>query len=264
MPDEKTHADALRFHLTGAVTAGGSQPDANHSLGHWYSSSEVLALGHVLVNSLSGIRIDHVSWANGTGNGLLESTTADTVAWTAPSGTQGAEVTIANGETKILEDGADSNKYVRVRRTSATDLSLSVCTVVLTEVYNNVIGMDNVESTEAASGLVSYRCVMVRNVSVLTLTNIKIWIDEDTAGLALGWEVPIGDGSLGNDQTGIGDGDEPAGVDWNTGTTAGTGLQLASLTAGSNYGLWIRRTISPGASASTGILTSVHWSFDTP
>jgi hypothetical protein len=95
----------------------------------------------------------YVAGANGSGAGSLAATGTDTLAWTPPGGTQGASVTILNGETKTLEGGgaAGPNKYLRVTRTSAAALT-GTATVTLADVFGNEFGLDNVSSAEAAAG----------------------------------------------------------------------------------------------------------------
>ena len=118
MPNEKTNADALRLYLTGALTAGAEQPYHSLSLGGQRSSTEI-GLGHDLVNPIFGLVVDFVSYENGIGSGALAAISSSELAWTPPGGTQGSAVTIANGETKVIE-GATASQYIRVSRTSAT------------------------------------------------------------------------------------------------------------------------------------------------
>lgn len=176
MPDEKTHADGLRLYLTGADSDGGAQTDPDASLGKYRSSSEVSQLGITVTNPISNVTIAHAAGINGTGNGSMTATGTSELKWTPPGGTQGAGVTIANGETKILEGGTDTDKYIRVSRTSADDLT-GTATVTLAEVNNNVLGYDDVSSSEASSGDTEYRCFAIKNETAGNITSIKFWLN---------------------------------------------------------------------------------------
>lgn len=55
-----------------------------------------------------------VSGANGVGQGLLSVSGTNQLKWKAPGGTAGTAVTIAPYETKLIEDGTDAYKWIRV------------------------------------------------------------------------------------------------------------------------------------------------------
>lgn len=74
-------------------------------------------------NPISGITVEFVSAPNPAGDGELIAATVDTLTYKAPDGSTGSEITIANGETKIIPDGTDATMYVLASRTSADDLS---------------------------------------------------------------------------------------------------------------------------------------------
>lgn len=176
MPDEKTRADSLRFYLTGAGSDGGSQTDPNASLGGYRSSTACQYMAASITSPISNITVDFVAGANGVGNGTLNAASASTLTWTAPGGTAGPAVTIANGETKILESSGDPTKYIRITRTSTDDLT-GTATLGLSYVANDVTGFDNVSSTEAAAGDTEYRCLMVRNEhATIPVTNLAFFV----------------------------------------------------------------------------------------
>lgn len=175
MPNQKTHADSVRMYLTGAASDGGAQADPDASLGNYRSSTEVVFLSHTITSPISNITVDFIGGANGEGNGSLAATGVDTLTWTPPGGTAGAAVTILNGETKILEGGGAPGKFIRVTRTSATDLS-GTATVATAHSFNNLVGMDNVSSGEAAAGDDEYRGFMFKVESATEVKNFKIGI----------------------------------------------------------------------------------------
>ena len=164
------------MYLTGAGNDGGDQADPDASLGKYRSSSEASQLGYEIVNPISNITIDFVAGKNGVGDGVLTASGVNELKWTPPDGTQGAAVTIVNGETKILEAGdGEEEKYIRVTRTSAVDLS-GTATVTITEQYNNLVGMDNVNSAEAEAGDTEYRCLCLKDESSVSIENLKVWL----------------------------------------------------------------------------------------
>ena len=173
MPDEKTHADALFIYLTGAASDGAAQTDPDLSLGDYRGSSEWEVLDNTITSPIANVTVDFVAGANGVGAGTLDAASADTLTWAAPGGSTGAAVTIANGETKILEDGTDTDAYIRVTRTTADALS-GTATCTLAENYNNVVGFDNVSSGEATAGDTEYRCLCFKNESASTVQNLKV------------------------------------------------------------------------------------------
>jgi hypothetical protein len=175
MPDEKTRADALRCFLTGASTHEGTQTDPDLSLGLHQSSTEMQSYDWDVTSPISNIDIEFISGANSTGAGTLTATGSDTVKWTPPGGTQGDDVTIANGETKICEGGGsgEENEYIRITRTSAAALS-GTATVTISDKLNNTIGFDDVTSAERSAGDDEYRCYCVENMSAADVTVLKV------------------------------------------------------------------------------------------
>lgn len=175
MADEKTRADSLRFYLTGAASDGGTQTDPDASLGNYRSSTLDEYFDQNVTSAISNVTIDFVSGAHAEGNGTLTADSVDTLTWTPPGGSAGAAVTIANGETKVLEGSGAPEQYIRVSRTTADDLT-GAATVALTKKYNNAIGFDNVEASEASAGDTEYRAMMVKNESTVSVENVKVYI----------------------------------------------------------------------------------------
>lgn len=177
MPDEKTRADSIRTYLTGAGSDGGAQTDPDASLGNFRSSTLAALMGISITSPISGITVEDVAAENGEGVGSLEASGSSELKWTPPGGTQGVAVTIANGETKIVEGGGvgEFNKWIRVNRTSASPLS-GTATVTLADVFNDVVGFDNVSSAEASAGDDEYRAVMMKNENPTQIDNLKVFI----------------------------------------------------------------------------------------
>jgi len=175
MPDEKTHADAIRLYLSGASSHEGAQADADAAIGNYRGTTEWTVLAQSVANAIANVTIAHVAGANGEGAGTLTASGASELKWTPPGGSQGAGVTIANGETKVLEGGTDTDKYIRVTRTSAAALS-GTATVTLTDTFNNTVGLDDISSAEAAAGDDEQRGLYFKNESTVAVTLLKAWV----------------------------------------------------------------------------------------
>jgi hypothetical protein len=181
MYDEFTHGDTLGLFLTGAASDGAAQPDPDMSLGGYRGSNYVEQIGFFLTGQIPGIIIKRVSGANGEGIGCLETVDGDSLRWTAPNGTPGPIVAIANGQTKLLETGVEANaanrcKFAIATRSTAATLK-GIATVTLVPVYNNVIGSSNVSGAEQAAGEIKLRCMAFRACNVTqAVKNLKIWL----------------------------------------------------------------------------------------
>lgn len=255
MPSEKTNADSLRLYLTGALSVGAAQPHHSLSLGGLRSGEE-LGLGHELRNPISGLVVDFVSVSNGIGAGALAVISASSIAWTPPGGTQGAAVTISNGETKIIE-GDTVNKYIRVTRNSATDLG-GTATVVTKRCWGSaIVGRD-----ATVAGLTTYSGLIFKNESGLEITNLVVWIAADTEARAwVAQEAVVADAIT--DISIEGDESAPDGVSgWNQGTTSGTGLAIGTVAAGASVGLWMRRIVPGAVDATPKQIQSISYQFD--
>lgn len=171
MADVMTHADSIRLYLTGAASHFGAQANSDLSLGNHQSSTEIGGMSFNVSSPIANISIDFAAAANGTGAGALTVTGSDTVKWTPPGGGQGNNVTILNGESKVIE-GSDLTKYIRISRTSATALT-GTATVTISEPANNVFGFDNTSAAEATAGDTEYRLMCIENVSAVAVTSIK-------------------------------------------------------------------------------------------
>lgn len=164
MADLLNLTDGLRVYLTGAAYAAGYQNDVDASLGGYRSSVEHAGLA-VRRSGLPiyGLQVLHACGQNSPGAGTIQAVTADSVTWTPPGDTVGSAVTIAVGETKILQ-GADTSKYLRVKRTESTPLS-GIEAVTLLDVVRNEMGPTAFSEAESTSGAVRYRCLMLKNES---------------------------------------------------------------------------------------------------
>lgn len=173
MPPCNSKADALGFYLTGAASDGAAQPDPNAALGGYRSNHESRALGALVGDPIAPVSVDMPLGANATGGASIRGS-GDVLYYTPPDGTEGDGVSIADGQTKLLE-GQDANKAVRVSRDGAIDLD-GTMTLDLVQPFNDVLGMDNVTDAERLAGSDAYRAWMLRAHGDYGVLDIAVWI----------------------------------------------------------------------------------------
>lgn len=176
MADEKTGPDAIRVYHTGAASHNVPQTDPDLSIGNYKSSTEATGVSWNESGLPSNITVQMIGGNTALGAATLAFPTADTAQYTPPGGTIGSAVSIANGETKIVRGGgSDYDKYVRIKRTSATALSGSA-TLTISDTENNAVGFDNVTAAEQSAGDEEYRCLAFCNDSTVTVQGFLMWL----------------------------------------------------------------------------------------
>lgn len=119
---------------------------------------------------------------------------------------------------------------------------------------NNV--WDDVSGAEAAAGDIEYRCIYVTNThGSLTLQNSVVWIDALTTSASTEFDIALDPAAVGANAT-ASSADEntaPTGgtVTFTRPTTKGGGLSIGDIPAGSKKAIWLRRTVTAGASAAS-------------
>lgn len=177
MPEIKTRADSLREYLTGAVSDGGTQTNPNLSLGDYRSSTEAVSMLINITSPIYGLQVTFAAGGNTVGVGTLTAVDANTIQWKCAGGEYGPQVSILNGQSKIVETSGMPGAYLRVSRVSSSDMSGSA-SIALSARMNNVFGMDDVSSAEATAGDTNYRSTIIKNESVATVLSFKRWIGE--------------------------------------------------------------------------------------
>ncbi len=170
--------DGLRAYLTGAGSDGGSQDDPADSLGGYRASTEAERVGTFLVAPIRGVQVLAASRANGSDGdvGSLQTVAAGKLRYTAPgSSTSGPAVSIIPGELKVLADGEDPSKWIRVLRTTSDDLA-GHGVVEFVDQLNNVFGLSNADNAESTGGGDRYRAVMLRNDDLIAISGIKLYV----------------------------------------------------------------------------------------
>ncbi|MCC6797707.1 MAG: hypothetical protein IT366_21520 [Candidatus Hydrogenedentes bacterium] len=171
-----TKIDALGLYLSGATVAGGGQPLPASALGGYRSSKEVQRLGFVVRGGfgIKPIRIDWISGSNGTGRSALNASGTTSLIWDPYDATAGTAVSVANGETKLIESNTVA-KSIRVTRMSS-DTPKGNLAIDVVDVFNDLLGFSNISSDDATAGKANYRAAFIRNHSGATITDIKVWI----------------------------------------------------------------------------------------
>jgi hypothetical protein len=172
MAEQYTLADAVRIYLTGAAADGAAQAHPPHSHGKYRSSTRLDSLGVSVVGGPANVTIVFAAGLNGPGAGTMKTKTVNSLSWTAPGDAEGATVTIANGETKMLPSST-TDKFVIVTRTSAVDLA-GDATVTLADVFNNL--WDNVSDAERVAGDTEIRCICFKIQSASQVKSLKVWL----------------------------------------------------------------------------------------
>ena len=235
------------FYMTGATQKGQGQQSSSRSLGAYRSGSHVESLEHRLTNPIRGIVIVHVAGLNTEGTGKLTATATNKLTWAAPGEAAGAEITIANGEEKALPS-VTANKFIRVKRTIADDLS-GVCAVILAEAHHNPIAGDPALITDADD----YKAIMVKNDNVVTLTGVKIWVDA-ASNLSFALDVVddtdyMRDGSIRGELV-------TPGLTFLNPTSEGAAHSF-NLNPAQIKGIWLKRAV-PGSGVTLGKQQKIH------
>jgi len=174
-----TAGDSLGVYLSGreGATALNSPADC---LGGVRQSEEVVALAPLITPGYPQVIVQHVSGFNGEGRARIRATSATELAYTAPGGTEGAPIAVADGESKWLADGATPSKGVRVARDGADGFDTRpgnpVMVLDLVRQYGSPIAHRNVTSAEQATGLNTYSAVFFYAHGRLNCTGLKWWL----------------------------------------------------------------------------------------
>jgi hypothetical protein len=135
--------------------------------------------------------------------------------------------------------------------------------LIATGVDNNLF--DDVSGDEAAVGRTEYRGFYVRNNhGALTWQGVVAWLSALTTSADTEFDIGLAVeavntamATIANETT------APAGVTFSRPTTKATGLVIGNIPAGQFKGIWIRRTVNPGAAAFNADAGTVSVSGDT-
>lgn len=110
---------------------------------------------------------------------------------------------------------------------------------------------DDVSSTEAAAGDTEYRLIYVHNAhATLSYQTAAIWIQTQTPSASTDIAIGLAAAGLNGTETAIAnENTAPAGVVFSAPSTFGAGLALGTVPAGQHYGVWVKRTVTAGATS---------------
>jgi len=116
---------------------------------------------------------------------------------------------------------------------------------------------DAVTSVEAGAGDAEYRLVYLHNAhATLTALAAKVWIQTNTPSASTDIAIGLAAAGANATETAVAnDSTAPAGVTFSQPASLGAGLSLGDLTPGQHYGVWIRRTVTAGASVAADSFT---------
>lgn len=160
-----------------------TRADAVHLLKDGAEAGPLLCVG-----TISGVVVRAVAQLNGPGAGRLIAgadavTGLPTLAWQAPgSATPGAAQSVEAENDYLLEDGEDTDKWIRVAAYPSYLGTSGQALVYLKDGYNT-LGPSDVGSGDAAAGQVVDTTYQLKNVSVHLVLNAKLWIDPAVTGL---------------------------------------------------------------------------------
>lgn len=238
--------DGLGIYLTGAAADGAAQPDPAVSLGGYRSATEIAQVGH-LEHGVSGEL--RVAWASGAvGPGLASVAPGEGgLVLTTASGS-GSAVSLVAGASAVLTS-ADPDEAVRIERSesSATPASRGASECQGMPVYGG-LGMAPVTEAQRASGVTTYRAVMLYAHGAYGCPSVRVWVGSQPSQgtVSLATETP----SSGAIQTIADETAAPTGLSWSAPATEAAALAVGTIHSGGMAGLWLRRALPAGASGS--------------
>lgn len=145
--------------------------------------------------------------------------------------------------------------------TAATSLGDQISTTAWSGGAANDL-FDDITGAENAASTVDYRCIFVHNSNAANvLENAVVYLSAETAG---GASIAVGADTTASSALGAAtqqaliianETTAPAGVTFSSPTTAGTGVALGNIAAGSVKAFWIRRTAANTAALSNDGVT---------
>ncbi|MHA1286082.1 MAG: hypothetical protein ACTSPB_01640 [Candidatus Thorarchaeota archaeon] len=151
------------------------------------------------------------------------------------------------GEFKYYLTGANSDGEVQ------SEPTLSLGGYRGSEISEDTIRsvFDHVASSESLSGDTEYRCIAIRNESLSTQSNVKVWIESNTSSsdtyIEIGIEAPSAQPD-GYCQSITSESISPIGISFSSSCTSyATGLSIGDMDSGEIYFIWIKRVVKSGA-----------------
>lgn len=118
---------------------------------------------------------------------------------------------------------------------------------------------DAVGAAEAVAGDIEYRCVYIHNANATdTMTNVVVYIASDTTSAQTALAIGVGASAINGTETATAnESTAPAGVAFTAPADAASGLAVGNLAPGEHRALWLRWTVTAGASAAANDAASI-------
>lgn len=148
-------------------------------------------------------------------------------------------MSVVAGDLKIYFSGGAGN----------TDGNASLGGAVSsTEAAQTLDGLfDEVTGDEHTAGDTEYRAIFFKNTAAETAYNVKFWIETQSTGSDSSVEIAKETSSGSPIQTIVNESTAPTGLSFVTAADQANALVLGDMTAGTVYGIWIKRIIAAGA-----------------
>lgn len=122
---------------------------------------------------------------------------------------------------------------------------------------------DDVTGAEEQAGDIEYRCVYVRNSGNVDAQSTVVWLSANTADADTTIDIGLGSSAVnGTEQTIANENTAPTAISFTAPTTEGAGLSIGTLAATEHKAVWLRRTVTALAGASSDTFTFAA-AFDT-
>ena len=123
---------------------------------------------------------------------------------------------------------------------------------------------DGVGSAEASAGDTEYRCVYLHNANgSSSMLTAVVWIGANTPNTSTTLDIGVGTAAVnGTEQTVANESTAPTSVSFSAPSSQGAGLALGDIPAGQHKAIWLRRTVTAGAAASTNDTWQLNFAAD--
>jgi hypothetical protein len=111
----------------------------------------------------------------------------------------------------------------------------------------------DVPPDEATAGSTKYRGIYIKNKhATITWEDVAVWISSLTSSTDTEFDIALADEAVNAAMETIADEDTaPSGPSFTRPTSFGAGLSIGDIPAGQYKGIWIRRTVTAGATAAS-------------
>lgn len=214
-------------------------------LGGAIGTTRILSQTPSGITTLTGVTIDD-AMKNILGNGSLTFNFSNTtLTWTPPSGSVGDAVDISADGTYAIQGASNGGVLIVTIVTANLPGANTTNAIAISALPNDYF--DDVTKDESDVGMTDYRLIYIKNDSVDTKKEVKIWIGSNTTGEDA---VSIGLDPAGVDAAGAIIANETTApsptVTFTAPSISDDALSIGTLTSGQYYGIWVKRLVPSG------------------